>query len=370
MTTGSDRPAANRWLGAPLHELDTPTLLLDRSASDRNLARMADFFRGRKCQLRPHFKNHKCVTLARRQLQAGSAVGMTCAKLGEAEVLARGGVSDVLIANQVVGRHKMARLVEVAGQIDLKVAVDDLVQAEALSEAAAKAGVTVGVLIEVDIGMERCGVAPGKPVLELARAIAPLEGLRFDGIQAYEGHAVYVDDPAERAQLVRQSFDKALQTRRLLGRHGIEVRILSGGSSSTHQITGLIDGVDEIQAGSYATMDWRYARMVPDFEVALTVLASVISRRPGVAVLDVGLKGAGCEFGQPQIQGCPEAEVPSFSSEEHCIVRNTPVWEIGQTVQLLPSHACTTCNLYRQMVVHEQGRVVDVWPIEASGKLA
>ncbi len=370
MTSHSGSTAATEWIGAPLDDLDTPTLLLDRSASDRNLHKMADFFRGRKCQLRPHFKNHKCVTLARRQLAAGSAVGMTCAKLGEAEVLADGGVSDVLIANQVVGRHKITRLVELARRIDLKVAVDDIAQAETLSDAATAAGVTLGILVEVDIGMNRCGVAPGESVLELARAIMPLEGLRFDGIQAYEGHAVYVDDPAERSRLVRQSFDKALRTRRLLEEHGIEVRILSGGSSSTHQITGRVDGVNEIQAGSYATMDWRYAQMLPDFEVALSVLTRVISRRPGVAVLDVGLKGAGCEFGEPRIKGHPEAEIPSFVSEEHCVVRNTPDWKIGQAVELLPSHACTTCNLHRQMVLHEEGRVVDVWPIEASGKLA
>ena len=353
-----------------MEDLDTPTLLLDQVASDRNLRKMSDFFRGRRCQLRPHFKNHKCVTLARRQLQAGSAVGMTCAKLSEAEVLARGGVSDILIANQVVGRPKMARLVDLARQIDLKVAVDDIVQAEAISQAAAAAGVTVGILVEIDIGTNRCGVAPGVSTLRLAQAILPLEGLRFDGLQAYEGHAVYVDDPVERVGLVRESFDKALHTRRLLEEHGINVRIVSGGSSSTHAITGCIEGVDEIQAGSYATMDWRYAQMLPDFEVALSVLARVISKRPGVAVLDVGLKGAGCEFGQPRIQGHPQAEIPSFVSEEHCIVQNAPDWKIGQTVSLLPSHACTTCNLHRQMVVHHDRRVVDVWPIEGAGKLA
>jgi D-serine deaminase-like pyridoxal phosphate-dependent protein len=211
-------------------------------------------------------------------------------------------------------------------------------------------------------------VAPGEPALELARAISSLDGLRFDGIQAYEGHAVYVNDAAERAQLVREAFDKALATRRLLEQNGIDVRVVSGGSSSTHQITGRIDGVSEIQAGSYATLDWRYAEMLPDFEVALSVVARVISRRPGVAVLDVGLKGAGCEFGLPRIKDHPKVEIPSFVSEEHCIVRNAPDWKIGQAVQLLPSHACTTCNLHRKMFVHEQGRVMDVWPIEGSGK--
>jgi len=369
MSSHSGSSAANDWIGTPLEDLDTPVLLLDRLASNRNIRKMADFFRGRKSQLRPHFKNHKCTTLARRQLEAGSAVGMTCAKLGEAEVLAEGGVGDVLIANQVVGRRKMTRLVEVARRIDLKVAVDDVGQAEAISQAAVEAGVTVGILVEVDIGMGRCGVAPGEPTLELVRTILPLPGLRFDGIQSYEGHTVYVNDADERSRLVRQSFEPVLQTRRLLEQNGIEVRILSGGSSSTHQITGSIDGVDEIQAGSYPTMDWRYAEMLPDFEVALSVLARVISKRPGAAVLDVGLKGAGNDFGPPRIQDYPDAEIPSFTSEEHCIVHNAPDWKVGQAVRLFPSHACTTCNLYREMYVHEEGRVVDVWPIEGSGRL-
>jgi D-serine deaminase-like pyridoxal phosphate-dependent protein len=357
------------WTGSPIEDLDTPALLLDRAAADRNLRRMAEFFRDRPCQLRPHFKNHKCVTLARRQMAAGSAVGMTCAKLGEAEVLAEHGFTDLLIANQVVGRRKLDRLVQVAHRADLKVAVDALGQAEAISRAAAAAGVEIGILIEVDIGMGRCGVPAGQPVLDLARGIVRLPGLRLDGIQAFEGHAVYIDDPQQRDQTVRKSFAPVIESRRLLERHGIDVRILSGGASSTYQITGTIDGVDELQAGSYATMDWRYARMLPEFEVALSVLARVISRRDDTAVLDVGLKGAGNEFGLPRIKDEPDAEIPSFVSEEHCIVRNVPGWTVGQAVQLLPSHACTTCNLYRKLYVHEAGRIVDVWPIEAAGKL-
>lgn len=361
--------AAANFIGTAVEDLDTPALLLGQAACDRNIQKMADFFRGRECQLRPHFKNHKCPALARRQLEAGAAIGMTCAKLGEAEVLAEHGFGDLLIANQVVGRRKMTRLAQLARRTDLKVAVDAFEQAAAISEAAVAAGATVGILVEVDIGMGRCGVAPGRAASALVRAILPLPGLRFDGIQAFEGHAVYVNDPAQRHRMVRQAFEKAIQTRALLHQNGIQVRMLSGGSSSTYRITGCMDGVDEIQAGTYATMDWRYAQMLPEFEVALSVLTRVISKRPGAAVLDVGLKGAGCEFGPPRIKDCPEVEILSFVSEEHCIVRNAPDWRVGQAVQLLPSHACTTCNLYRQLYVHEHGRVVDVWPIEASGEL-
>jgi len=357
-------------IGTRVEDLDTPALLLDGSASQRNICRMAEYFSGRRSRLRPHFKNHKCPELARRQIEAGNAVGMTCAKLGEAEVLAAHGLDDLLIANQVVGARKLARLVALARQIRVRVAIDDVVQAEAMSQAAAAAGVAVGVLVEIDVGMGRCGVAPGQPAVDLARAVRSLPGLRFDGIQAYEGHAVYTNDFARRAELVRQAMAQAVQTRTLLEHCGVPVAIVSGGSSATYQITGQIEGVDEIQAGTYPTMDWRYAQLVPEFEIALSLLCRVISKRADAAVLDVGLKGAGCEFGPPQIKGHPEVEIPSFLSEEHCIVRRAPgEWRVGDAVELLPSHACTTCNLHRQMVVHEAGRVIDVWPIEASGRL-
>ena len=366
----SDDRISRDVIGSRIEDLDTPALLLDGPASDGNIRRMADFFRDRTSRLRPHFKNHKCTTLARRQLDAGCAVGITCAKLGEAEVLAEHGVQDVLIANQVVGPRKIARLVQVAKKIDVAVAVDDAEQATVISEAAAAAGVTVGVLIEVDVGMERCGVPPGQPALELARRISAMPGLELRGIQAYEGHVVYNTDLEERTRLTRQSMQQAIDTRRLIEDHGIRVDVISGGSSSTYKITGLIDGVDEIQAGSYATMDWRYAELAPEFEVALSVLARVISKQPGRAVLDVGLKGVAAEFGVPRIKGHADVEIPSFSSEEHCVVKNVPNWRVGDAVQMLPSHACTTCNLHRRIHVHEEGRVVDVWPIEASGRLA
>jgi len=360
-------------IGLSVEELDTPVLLLDGAASDRNIRRMAEFFAERECRLRPHFKNHKCTALARRQQAAGCTVGFTCAKLGEAEALAGGGIDNILIANQVVGAPKIARLVDLARKIDVTVAVDHVRQAEAISEAAARAGVTVGVLIEVDIGMGRCGVPPGEPALELARQIAAIAaepGVAFRGIQAYEGHVVYTTDFETRARLARQAMDGAVQTRKLIEEHGIPVGVISGGATSTYRITGLIDGVDEIQAGTYPTMDWRYHELAPEFEIALSILTRVISKRPRAAVLDVGSKGVGSEFGPPRIKGHPEVEIAFPLAEEHCIVLHAPDWRLGEAVHLIPSHACTTSNLYREIYVHEDGRVQEVWPIEASGKLA
>lgn len=361
--------ASDPRIGCVLDELDTPALLLDRAASDRNLAKMAAFFRDRPARLRPHFKNHKCVTLAKRQLAAG-AVGMTCAKLSEAEVLVDHGFADVLIANQVVGGSKARRLARLAARARIAVAVDHLDQAKAISAAAVAAGAVVRVLIEVDIGMGRCGVAPGGATVELTRRVSELPGLQFAGLQAYEGHLVNLPDRAARSEQARAAMQQAIETRGQLEAAGLRVECVSGSSSATYDSTGVLDGVDEIQAGAYATMDCHYHRLMPEFEIALSVLARVISRPdPRRAVLDVGVKGAGGEFGVPTLRDWPDVEIPFFAAEEHTVVRNVPAWPIGHALHLISSHACTTCNLYREMIVHEDGRVVDVWPIEASGKL-
>ena len=357
-------------IGQSIEDLDTPTLLLDRAASDRNLAKMAQFFADRKSKLRPHFKNHKCVTLAKRQLAAGNAVGITCAKLGEAEILADHGVTNLLIANQVVGAVKVRRLAELAKRARVAVAVDHLDQVEAISRAAVAAGSTVHLLVEVDIGMGRCGLPPGESVVELAKQIVKFPGVQLDGIQAYEGHLVNVIDRDQRRSQSQAAMQLAIDTRRLLEKSGIPVTCLSGCSSATYDSTGAMDGVDEIQAGSYATMDRQYYRLAPEFEIAMSLLVRVISRPTAdKAVLDVGVKGAGGEFGVPGIKDYPDVVVPFFLAEEHVVVNNSPNWSIGQPLHLIPSHACTTCNLHREFVVHENGRVVDVWPIEASGFL-
>jgi D-serine deaminase-like pyridoxal phosphate-dependent protein len=357
-------------MGRSLAEIDTPALMLDRSASDRNLARMAGFFRDRPAKLRPHFKNHKCVTLAKRQMAAG-AIGMTCAKLGEAEVLVAHGLRDVLIANQIVGEEKTARLARLAARARIGVAVDHHEQAEAISRAADAVGAIVHVLVEVDIGMGRCGVPPGAPAVTLARRVAALPGVSFAGLQAYEGHLVNVLDRAERSDRARAAMQLAIDTRRLLEAEGIAVSCVSGCSSATYDSTGVMEGVDEVQAGTYATMDRQYHRLVEEFEIALSVQVRVISRpAANKAVLDVGVKGAGSEFGVPAIRDFPDVEIPHFLAEEHVVVKNAPDWRIGQVLHLIPSHACTTCNLYREIIVHDDGRVVDIWPIEASGRLS
>jgi D-serine deaminase-like pyridoxal phosphate-dependent protein len=345
-------------------------LLLDKKKLESNLRHMAEFFSARDCQLRPHFKNHKCTRLAQLQLDTGSAVGITCAKLGEAEVLVDAGIDNVLIANQVVGRRKVSRLVELAERGTIRVAVDSPLHVEMIGNAASERGSNVGILIEVDIGMGRCGLSDPDEILALARQIQDASNLSFDGFQAYEGHAVSIADRDERRQVARQSMQIALDVAEHLRKNDVPVDIVSGGSSSTYDATGTLPGVKELQAGTYATMDWAYKQWAPEFEIALNILARVISRpRDGVAVLDFGVKGSGDEFGGPRIVDFPGAEIPMFLSEEHCTVKTDTDWTVGQAIRAIPSHSCTTCNLYREFYLVENDVVVDIWPIEGAGRL-
>ncbi|MGZ4199586.1 MAG: alanine racemase, partial [Thermoleophilia bacterium] len=257
-------------LGAGPDEIDTPALLLDRDKLGRNIARMAAFVAGGPAQLRPHSKTHKCVEIARLQLQAG-AVGITCAKVGEAEALADGGIPDILIANEVVGPIKIARLVALARRCTVTVAVDDPGNVAQLAAAARAAGVTIGCYVEVDVGMGRCGVADGPAALELARLVEGSAGLAFSGLQTYEGHLQNVVPFEERMVRVKRDLRKALAAREVVEAGGLAVGRVSGGGTGTHMFTGRLPWMTELQCGSYATMDAQYRAIGgADFENALT----------------------------------------------------------------------------------------------------
>lgn len=352
-------------------EVDTPALLIDRVALEGNIQRMADYFANRHCKLRPHFKSHKCTTIAKMQMKAG-AIGMTCAKLGEAEVVADAGIRNILIANQIVGPLKIRRLTDLCRRADLMAAVDSVENVKMLSAGAVAAGVSLGVLVEIDVGMVRCGVAPGQAGLDLARFVASCPGLRFEGLQGYEGHCVDLHDDAERTKQALLSLQRIVETRRLIERSGLQVNILSGGGTGTYTINGNYEGVDEMQAGSYAAMDWFYGVIRPEFEQAMSVLATVISQpRPNLAILDVGRKGYGAEWGAPRIKTLPGSEAVSFTSEEHLkiTVPENAKLRIGDRVEIIPSHGCTTSNLYSEFVAYKEGSPIERWPIEGRGKL-
>jgi D-serine deaminase-like pyridoxal phosphate-dependent protein len=355
--------------GAGVDQIDTPALLLDHDKLVGNIRRMAEFFSTRPARLRPHAKTHKCVEIARLQMEHGAA-GITCAKLGEAEVMAAGGIPDIRVANQVVGPLKIARLVGLAGRCTLTIAVDDAENVRQISAAAAAAGVTVRCLVEVDIGMGRCGVDPGQPALDLARLVDGSPGLTFAGLQAYEGHLQNVTPYDQRRQRARADMQLALDTRELIEEAGLPVAVISGCGTGTHAITGVLKGVDEVQAGSYATMDGQYRKVGAPFENALTLLSTVVSRpRPETAIIDAGLKTVSPEFGEPTVL-VGGATYTEFSEEHGTLqlVGAARELQAGDRIELIPAHGCTTINLHDRLYVMSDGTLQEIWAVAARGR--
>jgi D-serine deaminase-like pyridoxal phosphate-dependent protein len=355
-------------VGKSKWELETPALCLDAGLLKGNITRMADYLRPRAARLRPHSKTHKCPTIAWMQLEAG-AIGITCAKLSEAEVMAQAGVRDILIANQIVGEDKIARLINLAAYSEVMVAVDSVTNASELSAAAQAKGVRLRVLIEVDTGMHRCGTAPGQASLDLARQIVALPGLRFEGIMGYEGHAVMIGDLNERRQVTEASLAQLVGTRDTIASAGIPVGIVSAGGSGTHMITANYAWITEIQAGSYATMDCKYKEVGLDFALALTVVARVISvTGSDRAIIDAGLKALTTEFGTPRLLK-PAGWSLVKLSEEHGELRRdggSPLHP-GDRVEIVPTHGCTTINLHDAYHVTRRDVLEAVWPIAGRG---
>jgi D-serine deaminase-like pyridoxal phosphate-dependent protein len=354
-------------IGQPLNQLDSPQLLIDLDGVDANVRRMRQTVRDRPVQVRVHFKSLKCAGLAR--YLAGAGLGsFLCAKLNEAEVLADAGLTDLFIANQVIGPIKLRRLADLARRAQVRVCVDDAHNVGAMAEAARAAGATIGVLVEVDIGMRRCGVEPGEPALALARRIAASPGLRFVGLQGYDGHLQLMPDAAERRAKCFEALEQLVGTRRLIERAGIPVEVVTGAGTGTGEFVGSYEGVTEIQPGSFVLMDCAYHAVRPEFGCALSILATVISRRPAWYVLDAGSKAISRDFGTPLIKNRPQDRVTRLS-EEHTNVDSTdPSVRIGDRVEVIPAHCCATMNLHRNGLAVRGGKVEALWPIEASGR--
>ena len=353
-----------------LSRVDTPALLLDFDAVRSNIRTMAEFFQPLAAKLRPHFKTHKCTKIAKMQMEAG-AVGATCAKVSEAEILIGAGIRDVLIANQIVGSLKVERLMSLVGRgVDLKVAVDDEENVRELSRATTARNITLGVLVEVDVGMSRCGLVPGPEMVKLCQFVDDSPSLVFRGLMGYEGHAVLTKDPEERKMQAAKAMEQLKHARDLVEEAGLEVEIVSAGGTGTYDIAGRAPGVTEVQAGSYVVMDATYLKIRPEFKPGLSVLSTIVSRpRKDAAIADAGLKSITGEFGLPEVL-LPAGVRVRRLAEEHAILELDPGVElkVGQRVALLPSHCCTTVNLHDEFVVVERAKEAIRWPIEARGK--
>ena len=362
-------------VGLHKSEIDTPALLIDLRVMESNLNKMAAYFCGVEAAIRPHVKLHRATPmLAHKQLQAG-AVGLTCAKLAEAEVLAASGMTDILIANQIVGARKIQRLVNLAAYTDVMVAVDGVDNVEELSLAAQARGVEIRVLVEVNIGHNRCGVEPFEPALALSRAVYEAPGLRYMGLMGYDGHCTFRVEESERERLSKQANSLLVATRRFIEKAGISVEIVSGGGTFTYKYATGIEGVTEIQAGTYLLMDTAFREKgVREFDCALTVLSTVISRpswkgAENLAVIDVGSKAISAQLGTPEIKDPEGAAVIRFSQEHGRVGLENATREVkvGDKIELMVRDANGTVNLYDKFYALRGGIVEAVWEIPTCG---
>jgi D-serine deaminase-like pyridoxal phosphate-dependent protein len=359
-------------VGQPKQALDTPAFLIDVRALERNIARMAETIRGTGINWRPHTKGLKSPPLVERLLAAG-AHGITCAKTSEAEVMAEAGVRDILIANQVVGEDKIARLLRVRTMADPIVAVDSAENVAALDAAAQAAGTRLRVVVEVDIGMRRAGTAPGEPAVALARLVAGSPCLEFVGLMGWEGHTTKIRDPIEKQRGIAEAVGLLTQTADACRAAGLPVEIVSCGGTGTYWIAARQPGVTEVQAGGGILCDLYYREsMGVDHELAATILATVISRpTPTRVVCDAGKKAMSSDAAVPR----PRLDIPVRSvglSAEHATVEldapsATP--EVGEKIEFLVGYTDTTVHLHDELYAVCDGRVEAVWPVPGRGKL-
>jgi D-serine deaminase-like pyridoxal phosphate-dependent protein len=354
-----------------LDALDTPVLWVDLDTLEGNIALLAGKIRAAGVAWRPHTKGIKIPAIAHLALRAG-AIGVTCAKLGEAEVMAAAGIQDILIANQIVGPRKAARLARLRRQADVKVAVDDLANARELGEAARARGVEVGVVIEVDIGMERAGVQPGQPTVALARLIHATPGLRLRGLMGWEGHTAHLTDPVEKRPRVEEAIGRLTATAEACRAAGLPVDIVSCSGSVTYTISAHLPGITEVQAGGGMLGDVYYRNGAAETRPGLFVRAAVTSR-PDTRrlIFDAGFKSLPTWGGTPEPQGLANVAAVLASAEHLTVTLTAPndTARIGDQFDFLVGYGDSTVFLYDQLVGVRNGCVEVVWPILGRGRV-
>lgn len=366
-------------IGMSLKDVDTPALLLDLDAFERNMDRMAKALKGTSVKIRPHSKSHKCAIIGLEQMARG-AVGLCCQKVGEAEAMVAGGVHNVLISNQIVGRSKLLRLAALSKQAEwIGVCADHPDNVEQLNEAAAAMGTVINVLVEIDTGAARCGVAAGQPAVDLAKQIDSARNLNFAGLQAYQGRAQHVRSYAERQQTAEAGIALTKETVDALKAVGLDCEIVGGAGTGTFQFETAGGVHNELQAGSYVFMDADYGKNLNldggffnDFENSLFVYVTVMSTpTEDRALVDAGLKALAMDSGPPAVVDMPEVEF-GRASDEHGILdiakTNHPV-RLGDKLKLIPGHCDPTVNMYDWYVGYRGDRVEALWPIVARGML-
>ncbi|MEE4237859.1 MAG: DSD1 family PLP-dependent enzyme [Anderseniella sp.] len=366
--------------GIPVSAVDTPALVIDLDAFERNLDAMAAYAEAAGVRLRPHAKTHKSPDVALAQAARG-AVGQCCQKVSEAEVLVHGGIKDVLVSNEIVGEAKLRRLADLATRARISVCADDIEQVEAYDAAARAAGAVINVLVEIDAGAGRCGVAAGRPAASLACAIAAREGLSFAGLQAYHGGAQHLRTPEERRAAIAMSATRVRASLAAMNKAGLACPVVTGAGTGTFYEEASSGVWNELQAGSYCFMDADYARNqpgegsnLPRFEHALFIATTVMSVAvSGQCVIDAGHKAAAIDSGLPVVWGA-DGLTYAAANDEHGVVsvnQATMQPQLGSRIWLIPGHIDPTVNLH-DWYVGVRGGLVDgvveaVWPVAARG---
>jgi D-serine deaminase-like pyridoxal phosphate-dependent protein len=352
-------------------DLDTPALWVDLDRLERNITALARHFRAAGVAWRPHTKGIKVPAIAHKMLAAG-ARGITCAKLGEAEVMAAAGIGDILVANQIVTPQKIMRLAHLRKHADVKVAVDCVENAQAIAAAASAHGIEIGVLIEVNTGMDRCGVPPGAPTLALAQHIHNLPGLRLLGLMTWEGHTLELSDPEAKRKAVEHSINQVLQTAQLCRTQDIAIDVISAGGSGTYKLTSNIQGVTEVQAGGGIFCDMAYQGWGVDLEPALFVRATIISRpAPTRIILDAGFKTLPRGFATPKLLGVEYVKSSVYSAEHGVITltESNDVLKVGDAIDIIVGYSDATIFAHDVLYGVRGDEVEVVWVIQGRGKL-
>ena len=363
-------------IGLPLEDVDTPALVIELDPFERNLKRMADEVAGSGVDLRPHVKTHKSADIAQRQVALG-AVGVCCQNVSEAEAMVDGGVADVFVSNEVVDRRKVHRLASLARRARIGVCVDTLDAIATLGDVAQDLDVELRVVVEINVGTDRCGVEPGEPSLPLARAISETPGLRFGGLQAYHGPVQHVRDFAERRKLIQGSAAKVRRTLEILGGDGFVSDTVTGAGTASYRFEMESGVFTELQVGTYVFMDVDYTNNraedgspFGDFEQSLFVYTMVVSRpTPGRVLTDASNRAISLDSGPPLARDMPYLEYDKASDGHGRMILHDTSRDIrvGDKFFLTPAHCNTTANLYDHYLGVRDDRVEAVWPISSRG---
>jgi 3-hydroxy-D-aspartate aldolase len=376
LEVGFDVPALP---GMDESDIQTPALILDLDALERNIVKMGDYAKAHGMRHRVHGKMHKSVDVARLQEKLGGAVGVCCQKVSEAEVFVRGGIKDVLVSNQVRDPHKIDRLAQLPKLGSrIIVCVDDVENVADLSAAAQKHGTELEVFVEIDCGAGRCGVTTTQDVVAIAKAVDAADGLKFSGIQAYQGAMQHMDKYEDRKAKLDVAIDMVESAVKGLESAGLKPELVSGGGTGSYYFESNSGVYNELQCGSYAFMDADYGRILDaegkridqgEWENALFILTSVMSHaKADKAIVDAGLKAQSVDSGLPFIFGRDDVEYLKCSDEHGVVGDPDGVLQVNDKLRLVPGHCDPTCNVHDWYVGVRGGKVETLWPVSARGK--